>query len=322
MKSRFSTIKFLPLISLGIIAVYSLNGVFSRESSVDAPSSIVSNIVSKPAPVSAAEPPPVEPLLTFENLPVEGARTFQGLKERFGDEGALAVLKLNRIDRRHLRKGDNLVVPSRPVELDRLAPFPTELQTARDLSKLVLVSRATQAFAAYENGQLVRWGPVSTGKQATPTPKGLYFTNWKKRVTRSSIDQSWVLPWYVNIENRLGIAFHQYDLPGYAASHGCVRMLEEDAKWVFTWADQWVLNRRTGILEASGTPVIVFGDYSYGKKQGWKQLVEDPKAAAARVQQREAEAILAGYMPTIQEKNRTRRELISKAVAQIAKVGW
>jgi hypothetical protein len=42
------------------------------------------------------------------------------------------------------------------------------------------------------------------------------------------------MPWY-QFSNDRGFGVHQYDLPGRPASHGCVRMLERDAKWVYEW---------------------------------------------------------------------------------------
>ena len=133
----------------------------------------------------------------------------------------------------------------------------------------MLVSRRVQAFAAYEHGVLVRWGPVGTGKAATPTDTGLFFTNWKSRTTISTDDPSWILDWYVNFIALKGVAFHQYELPGMPASHGCVRMLEADARWMYTWAEQWVPGRGSDV-KRYGTPVLVFGDWQTGAPaRGW-----------------------------------------------------
>jgi hypothetical protein len=144
---------------------------------------------------------------------------------------------------------------------------------------LILASLRVQAFGAYEYGNLVRWGPTSSGKKASPTPAGFYHTNWKSKATRSSINNEWLLPWYFNLDNQRGVAFHQYDLPGYPASHGCLRLLEDDAAWIYGWAEQWTLSANYRI-EAYGTPVIVFGKYDYGKQAPWKQLATDYRAAS------------------------------------------
>jgi hypothetical protein len=130
---------------------------------------------------------------------------------------------------------------------------------------------------AYENGILVRFGGVSTGKESTQTSSKLFFTNWKGKLVVSSIDDGWLLPWAFNLDNFAGVSMHQYELPGYPASHSCVRMSEEDAKWVYEWADQWILSPKEKLL-ASGTPVLVFGKYHYAEKAPWKRLPEDNKA--------------------------------------------
>ena len=64
---------------------------------------------------------------------------------------------------------------------------------------------------------------------------------------------------------------HEYDLPGYPVSHSCVRLLSEDAEWIYNWADQWKLSPDRKTVAENGTPVIVFGDYSYGKTPPWKK---------------------------------------------------
>jgi lipoprotein-anchoring transpeptidase ErfK/SrfK len=186
------------------------------------------------------------------------------------------ILKINRIDERHAR-GRALMVPDSIAGELSYSPLPESLPNLRSIPKFVLVSRRVQAFGAYENGRLVRWGPTSTGKEATPTDSGLFFTNWKSRRAISTEDPSWILDWYVNFIALKGVAFHEYDLPGRPASHGCVRLLEIDARWVFQWADQWVPGRGQTVREY-GTPVLVMGDYDYHAPAPWLRLAEDPEA--------------------------------------------
>jgi lipoprotein-anchoring transpeptidase ErfK/SrfK len=210
----------------------------------------------------------------------EGRKFLSQLRSEIGEEKMAALLKLNRLDAQHLRAGVTLVIPEQVDELTAHSPFPHRVETVREIPKLVLVSLRVQAFGAYEFGNLVRWGPTSSGKKATPTPAGLYHTNWKSKATRSSINNEWLLPWYFNLDNRRGISFHQYDLPGYPASHGCLRLLADDAAWIYGWADQWTLSTDRRRVEAYGTPVIVFGKYDYGKQAPWKHLVADYSAAS------------------------------------------
>jgi L,D-transpeptidase catalytic domain len=188
----------------------------------------------------------------------------------------LTVLKINRVDERHARRGNLIVPDSIGPELE-YSPLPDSLSGLAAVPKFMLVSRQVQAFGAYENGRLVHWGPISSGKATTPTDSGLFFTNWKSRTAISTVDPSWILDWYVNFIAMEGVAFHQYDLPGRPASHGCVRLLESDAQWVYRWTEQWIPGRGPEVTRY-GTPVLVFGDYDYTAPPPWQRLAEDPSA--------------------------------------------
>ena len=159
----------------------------------------------------------------------------------------------------------------------------------------------------------MHWGPTSTGKKSTPTPAGLFHTNWRKKESRSSVNSSWILPWCFNIDNMTGVAFHKYDLPGYPASHGCVRLLEEDAKWIYEWAEPWMLSGKEERVMAYGTPVIIFGNYAYGEKAPWERLANDPAAASISVG--EVDEVLNRFSSTIAARARTRQSVIAQAVS-------
>ncbi|HQW44998.1 MAG: L,D-transpeptidase [Chitinophagaceae bacterium] len=186
------------------------------------------------------------------------------------------ILAINRINKSVIKKDKVLVMPDTLLpELLFYSPYPESLQGFDTLPKLVLISRRIQAFAIYENGKLTRWGPVSSGKKSTPTPAGLFHTNFKAKVKISSENSDWIMPWYFNFYAKRGIAMHQFFLPGYPASHACVRMQAKDAKWIFDWADTWKVSAKTGAVTKTGTPVIIFGDYAYGTTQPWLNLPID-----------------------------------------------
>jgi lipoprotein-anchoring transpeptidase ErfK/SrfK len=187
-------------------------------------------------------------------------------KKEFTGKALYTILALNRLDRANIGNADTLVVPAK-IEEDflRYSPFPGHVTTLENVKKFVFFSYPIQAFGVYEYGNLIKWGPTSMGKKSTPTKKGLMFANWKKEVAISTVSDEWKLRWNVNVANFDGIGWHQYAMPGYPASHSCLRMLEEDAKWMYTWVDTWILNKGGATTRAKGTPLIVYGDYPWGK---------------------------------------------------------
>ncbi len=178
--------------------------------------------------------------------------------------------KLNRADAGKLPGMGIIVVPDRWDfrELD-YTPMPPESAWARPHRKAVIVHQQGQVFGAYEDGKLVRWGPVSTGGERRPTPSGYFHLNWKSKGRRSTVNRAWFLPWAFNFINKEGISFHKFELPGYPASHGCVRLLGCDAKWLYGWGEQWRLGPRGWKIETPGTAVWVVGDYDYNGDRPW-----------------------------------------------------
>ncbi|MBS1615794.1 MAG: L,D-transpeptidase [Bacteroidetes bacterium] len=204
----------------------------------------------------------------------EAANDF--LKRRSKSELEI-ILKLNRVDAASYRRLDTLVIPAHiDTNWMHYSIFPESLPILSEVPKMVLLAYYPEAFAAYEHGQLVRWGPTSMGKKSTPTPEGLFSCNWKARESISSVDDEWKLKWNFNFWNKEGVGWHEYQMPGYPASHSCVRMQEADAQFLYGWAQQWV--RKDSLLLAQGTPVLVFGKYPFGKGKPWWRLVKNPKA--------------------------------------------
>lgn len=238
---------------------------------------------------------------------VKGRAPLTKLDSIYGTEGAKLILALNRLDEENIRRADTLVVPDTLANLLSYCPYPYVIEQVRDIPKLLLISRRIQAFAAYENGVLVKWGPTSTGRKAKPTPEGLFSANWKSRKTTSTIDSSWILPYYFNFQNKEGVALHQFSLPGYPASHACVRLLEGDAKWLYYWAEQWILSTE-GKVEAYGTPIIVFDEYRFGKRKPWKNLLENPSAIT--IMPGEIQELMDKYLTTIKERAEKRKEVL------------
>jgi hypothetical protein len=223
---------------------------------------------------------PGSPAPRYRAVRIDGFSTVVALQKEYGPDGFDTILRINRVDLPHVRQGATLIVPDRSASAEAVTPFPQRLPDLDAVpARMFLVSRRIQAFAAYESGVLVRWGPTSTGREETPTPAGLFATNWKSKLRRSSDNREWLLPWYVNFINASGVSFHQFALPGYPASHACARLLDADAKWIYDWAESWVLSEDQQRVLRHGTPVLVFGDYDYTQPGPWTRLAEDPDAS-------------------------------------------
>ena len=189
-----------------------------------------------------------------------------------GRNRAKLVELLNRVLMEELEIGDTLVVPTQfDLDFRAYSPFPRYYPGARSLDKLFIIHKSIQAWAAYEYGQLVRWGIVNTGAKESPTPTGRFNFNWKEEYRVSSLSppgEPWEMYWVFNFHNERGIHIHQYAMPtGGPTSHGCVRLIDTDAKWIYNWADTWkTTSKSTGIASVGarilepGTMVLVLGE--------------------------------------------------------------
>jgi hypothetical protein len=74
--------------------------------------------------------------------------------------------------------------------------------------------------------------PVSTGQPGHPTPEGIFTILSKELYHRSNLYSGAPMPFMQRI-TYTGVAMHEGVLPGYAASHGCIRLPREFAKRMF-----------------------------------------------------------------------------------------
>lgn len=213
------------------------------------------------------------------NISYHFENTQEWLEKTANDSAQLQIVyAVNRTDAENLKKLDSIVVPNDSSgDLVYYLHFPLEIPYLKEIDKIIYFSYPTQTFGAYEHGELVYTGPTNMGRKKDPTPTGLFFTNWKAEETTSTFNDEWDLKWNFNIENKLGVGWHQYELPGYPASHSCLRLQENDAKYLYEWADEWELQDEENV-KVKGTPVIVFGAYEFDKPKPWYQLVSSPNS--------------------------------------------
>jgi L,D-transpeptidase ErfK/SrfK len=114
---------------------------------------------------------------------------------------------------------------------------------AGEASRKLVISIPDRKIVLIENGQVVRAFPVAVGKASTPTPTGRF------NIASQVIDPTWYGPKQVippgprnPVGTRwIGIGYKGYGIHGTnqprsigkAASHGCVRMRNQDVEQLF-----------------------------------------------------------------------------------------
>ncbi len=88
---------------------------------------------------------------------------------------------------------------------------------------LIEVSISKQQLTLFEMGEPIAHAPVSTGMAGHLTPTGIFSVIGKEIFHRSNIYSGAPMPYMQRI-TWSGVALHAGVLPGYAASHGCIRM--------------------------------------------------------------------------------------------------
>src|SRR4051794_20552787 len=121
---------------------------------------------------------------------------------------------------------------------------PAEASAPREAGEpiMAIVSIKTQHVTLYDADGWIFRAPVSTGTTGRETPAGVFAVIEKDKDHRSTLyDDAW-MPNMQRITWN-GIALHGGPLPGYAASHGCVRMPFPFAEKLFdrTWIGMRVI---------------------------------------------------------------------------------
>ena len=107
--------------------------------------------------------------------------------------------------------------------------------TAKPVGPIVIaISVENQQMKIYDQNGLFAESPVSTGMQGHSTPTGVFSIIQKNKYHRSNIYSGAPMPYMQRI-TWSGIALHAGALPGYPASHGCIRMPMNFAMRMWGW---------------------------------------------------------------------------------------
>ena len=99
---------------------------------------------------------------------------------------------------------------------------------------IISISIDQQKIRVYDSNGLFAEDRVSTGMKGHPTPMGVFSIIQKHRMHHSNIYSGAPMPYMQRI-TWSGVAMHQGVLPGYPASHGCIRMPAAFAVKMWNW---------------------------------------------------------------------------------------
>jgi L,D-transpeptidase catalytic domain len=99
---------------------------------------------------------------------------------------------------------------------------------------IIAISIDKQNLRIYDANGFFAETPISTGMKGHPTPMGVYSIIQKHKLHHSNIYSGAPMPFMQRI-TWSGVAMHAGVLPGYPASHGCIRMPLAFATKMWNW---------------------------------------------------------------------------------------
>ena len=133
---------------------------------------------------------------------------------------------------------------------------PTQAIAPRDVGEpiMAIVSIKSQQVTFYDADGWILRAPVSTGTTGRETPAGVFAVLQKEEEHHSSLYDDASMPHMQRLTWN-GIAMHGGPLPGYAASHGCIRMPFGFAETLF---EKTRIGMRVIISPNNAVPVAFF----------------------------------------------------------------
>lgn len=111
--------------------------------------------------------------------------------------------------------------------------LPETIGTVSRLPQYILIDIGEQCLGLYEYGKLIHLFPISSGKDGTPSRKFTILSKEKDHYS-TLYDNAW-MPYSLRLFGNYFL--HGGILPSYAASHGCIRLIYENAVFVYNWAN-------------------------------------------------------------------------------------
>ncbi len=95
----------------------------------------------------------------------------------------------------------------------------------------IAINLMTQRAVLWKDGAIALDTAISTGRDSHPTPKGTFLVTDKYRNWKSTLYHA-RMPYFLRLSCG-DFGLHQGALPGYPASHGCIRLPEKSARELF-----------------------------------------------------------------------------------------
>jgi hypothetical protein len=154
---------------------------------------------------------------------------------------------------------------------------------------MAVVSLRDQRITVYDATGWILRAPVSSGQQGRETPAGIFSVIQKEAEHYSNLYDDAFMPHMQRI-TWSGIALHGGPLPGYAASHGCIRMPYDFAARLFGLTR---LGMRVIVAPTAVAPIEIAHPSLFVSKPGADALAAASAAEAEDAARKAAQARLA-----------------------------
>lgn len=144
-------------------------------------------------------------------------------------------------------------------------------QVAPQGPTVIMINRTTQRAILYRNGIPIGISTVSTGKPGHETPTGIFQILQKQVVHFSNLYNNAPMPFMQRLTWG-GVALHAGQLPGYPASHGCIRLPVAFARLIFA---ETSIGMTVVVTDQPALPALVADNGLFGTSPTGTELSGD-----------------------------------------------
>jgi len=191
----------------------------------------------------------------------------------------------------------------------RLSPgeFVWEPKAASTGPMFLVIDLTRQRVLLYRGGVPIAASTISSGSEGRETPTGVFTILQKEVVHRSRTYDDAPMPYMQRLTAK-GVAMHGGNLPGYAASHGCIRLPKAFAKLLY------------GVTEL-GTPVMITSAEQVRRDAEYQRAIAEYQGAVEEVAQKKAwvQAVTDRALAEFDTANAAYEETLRQHNAKMAK---